>query len=110
MKFRFVLALFAAAAFVGGCEKKEEGGADGAKSAAAEGKKEGGGAGVKECDEYFAALEKCDKMPEAAKQAAQQGAKAMKDALNQPGVTDEMKKSTAEGCKSAMAGIKAACP
>jgi hypothetical protein len=102
MKIRIVLALFAAAALLGGCDKKEEGGGD-AKSASAE-KKDGaaaGGTGVKECDDYFAAVEKCAKsMPAEAKGAIEQAAKTMKDSLNGAG-SDEAKKAMASGCKQA---------
>ncbi len=83
MKIRFVLALFAAAALVGGCEKKEEGGADGAKSAAAEGSK-GGGDVPKACADFFEANKKC-----------------MDKAMSQPGVPDEAKKATKDAMEQA---------
>src|SRR5437879_4562569 len=98
---KLVIALFAAAALLAGCEKKDEGGGAAASgSAAAAGdKKDGGGkaggTGVKECDDFIAAVDKCGSMPKEAKEAM---TKAYKDALNAPGVTDEVKKMQGSGC------------
>ena len=110
MKTKILVALLGAFALTMsmGCEKKEEGG--GKTSTAASDSKGGGksgGTGVAECDDMIKAMEKCSP---AAKGAYEQTAKAMKDALNQPGVTDAIKDQYKATCKQSTDAIKQACP
>jgi hypothetical protein len=92
MKTKIVIALFAAAALVSGCDKKEEGGDKGGDEAAS---------GVKECDAYFAAVEKCmSNAPDESKAAFKQGIDQMKQQLKTAS-DDATKQAVAQGCKAA---------
>lgn len=78
-----------------GCSKEEE-------------KKEGAAAsgdsvGVAECDEYIKKYQTCiDKMPAAAKPAAEQGFKTQKDAWRTAASTPQGKEGLKTGCKMAL--------
>ncbi len=65
-----------------------------------------GGTGLADCDAYVAAMDKylaCDKIPQAARDAAKQGADAMKSAWGDVGaLPDDVKKQTNDACKSAV--------
>jgi hypothetical protein len=111
MKIRFVLALFAAAAFVGGCEKKEGGDKGDAKSAAGESKS--GGGTPKACEDFFAENKKCvdkamaqpgipDEAKKATKDAMEQAEKQWKDMLKDPASA----KAAEDGCKQAAEALK----
>ena len=94
MKTKIVIALFAAAALVSGCDKKDEGGDKGSDSS-------GSASGVKECDDYFAAVEKCmSNAPDESKAAFKQGVDQMKQSLKNAS-DDASKQAIAQGCKSA---------
>lgn len=104
MKFGIVGAALVATVLLAGCDKKEgaEGAKGDAKPAAA-----AGGTGVKECDDYFAAVEKCTKaMPAEGKAALDQAAKAVRDTLAAAG-SPEAKKAMATSCKSAQDALAA---
>lgn len=66
----------------------------------------GGGAdsvGVQECDDYIKKYATCiEKMPAAAKPAAEQGFKAQKDAWKTSAATPEGKAALKTGCKAAL--------
>ena len=62
--------------------------------------------GVKECDDLIAAYAKCDKLPQASKDAFMTGAKAWKDAVDKGG--DAAKTALATSCAQAAEGSKAA--
>ena len=96
MKTTIFVAMLAAAALVGACDKKEGGdkGGDTGKAASSE------GSGVKECDEYFEKVKNCKGMPEAAKKAMDDAAKNMKESISKAG-TPEAKKAFASSCKQA---------
>lgn len=110
---KIAFALLLGAAFVAGCGDKAADGKD-AKSASAassgEAKKDdkaggGGDTGIKECDDYIAALLKCDKMPAESKKAVEDSKAAWKQAASGPG-----KDAIASTCKQSMEAVKAACP
>lgn len=96
MKTRIFVAMLAAAALMGACDKKEGGDKGGDTSKAAS----GDGSGVKECDEYFEKVKSCKGMPEAAKKAMDDAAKTMKENIDKAG-TPEAKKAFASSCKQA---------
>jgi hypothetical protein len=91
MKTTIFVAMLAAAALVGACDKKEGGG---------DAKASGDGSGVKECDEYFEKVKNCKGMPEAAKKAMDDAAKSMKDNISKAANADA-KKAFASSCKQA---------
>jgi hypothetical protein len=107
MKYGIIGAALLATAFIAGCDKNE-GGAEGAKPGA-EAAKAGAaaGTGVKECDDYFAAVEKCVKvMPAEAKAGLDQAAKTIRDTLTAAG-SPEAKQAMGASCKSALDALAA---
>jgi hypothetical protein len=103
MKSTIVIALFAAAVLAAGCDKK--GDDDSAKSTGKEASGSADSTGVKECDDYFAMLDKCAKGSPASKGAFDQSKKAMKDSLDAAG-SSEAKKAMASSCKTAADALK----
>lgn len=92
MKTTIFVAMLAAAALMGACDKKE-GGGDKAEAS-------GDGTGVKECDEYFEKVKNCKGMPEQAKKAMDDAAKTMRENINKA-ANAEAKKAFASSCKQA---------
>ncbi len=83
-------------------EKEEEAPAEG--EAAAEG--DAVSTGIPECDALIASYAKCDKLPQATRDAFATSAKAWKQAVDSGG--DAAKTAIATGCKQAAEGAKAA--
>ena len=109
---KIAFALLLGAAFVAGCgdkaadkpELRDE--IEAARRAREHDKAGGGGdTGIKECDDYIAALLKCDKMPAESKKAVEDSKAAWKQAASGPG-----KDAIASTCKQSMEAVKAACP
>jgi len=109
MKTKILVALLGAFALTMsmGCEKKDDAGGKTSTAAADSKGGKSGGTGVAECDDMIKAMEKCSP---AAKGAYEQTAKAMKDALSQPGVTDAIRDQYKATCKQSTDAIKQACP
>ncbi|MCA9679347.1 MAG: hypothetical protein H6708_17215 [Kofleriaceae bacterium] len=70
----------------------------------------GGGTGLPDCDAYVASMEKymqCDKVPQAARDAAKQGMDAMKSGWgDMSGMPDDAKKQANDACKQAVDAMK----
>ena len=69
----------------------------------------GGGTGLAECDAYAALMDKymsCDKIPQAARDAAKQGLDGMKASWTTAGMPDDAKKAANDACKSAADAVK----
>ena len=109
---KIAIALVLGTVFAVGCGDKGADGKD-SKSASAGGsakaddKKAAGGGetGIKECDDYIAAIAKCDKMPPESKKAVEDSKAAWKQAASGPG-----KDAVITACKQGADAVKAVCP
>ncbi|MBI4703567.1 MAG: hypothetical protein HY744_20845 [Deltaproteobacteria bacterium] len=108
MRIQVVMGLLVAAGLLAGCAKKEEGGgatgeARAEKPSAQSGSTTGGGStGVKECDDYLSALERCTKnAPPEAKAMQEQALKAAREAYAKADVPASVKTAWASACKQA---------
>lgn len=95
-KQALVIAMLAIGLTTFACKKDEAAGGGGGGAG-------GDSVGVQECDDYIKKYATCiDKMPAAAKPAAEQGFKAQKDAWKTSAATPEGKAALKTGCKAAL--------
>ncbi len=89
MKTSIWVALFAAAAFISGCDDETQDGDI-----------------PKECDEYLKTVEKCMKnVPAEARTSFERGVKVQRDAIK-AATTPEARRALREGCKTALDAMK----
>lgn len=94
---KWMIALIAAGALLGGCSKDGDKAADGKTAAAGE------TIGVAECDEYLTKMEACmGKMPAEAKAVQEAAFKQSRDAWKQAAATPQGKEGLKTGCKAAL--------
>lgn len=120
MKFRLLVALFAACALVTGCEDKKDGDddkkeddgdkkKDKKKGKDKKGDKDDGDSGAdmpKACKEYMDAWKECaGNLPDAAKPAMEQAYKAWEDSMK-AATTKEAKAAMEDGCKQSVKALK----
>ncbi len=126
MKFKYLVALFAAFALVTGCDDKKDGGDDDKKEDGKKDKKskkskkdkKGGDSSEapEECNAYFKMIEDCKDKLGPGYEGAKTAAKALKDtpatwkASGMKGDTLKQAKDTlGKSCKTAADGLKAMC-
>jgi hypothetical protein len=92
---KWMIALIAAGALLGGCSKDGDKGADGKTAAAGE------SVGVAECDEYITKMEACmGKMPAEAKAVQEAAFKQARDGFKTGASTPEGKAALKTSCKA----------